>query len=54
MNIAENDFEEVGKDVCKISVMEGGELVEFRADCDVCECESLCHTCIGELDDGDK
>lgn len=47
MNIAGNNFESVDKKLCKKAVMEGGEMVEFRADCNICRCESLCHTCVG-------
>ena len=47
MDISNNDFDEVDKDLCKLDVMEGGEMVEFRADCNICRCESLCHTCVG-------
>jgi len=37
---------EVDKDVCKLDVFEGGELVEFRADCNVCSCKDrLCEQC---------
>lgn len=47
MNIANNNFDERLKKLCKISVWEEGEMVEMRADCDICNCESLCHTCEG-------
>lgn len=29
--------------VCMLSVYEEGETVEFRADCDVCNCGRLCY-----------
>jgi hypothetical protein len=44
VNIANNSFTNA-KDMCKLGVLEGAEMVEFRADCDVCECESMCDTC---------
>lgn len=46
MNIGNNMFtEKISKDVCELSVFEEGELVEFVADCDICSCDDLCHTC---------
>ena len=45
MDISNNAFEEVAKKVCKIGVFEEGEMIEFRADCAICECNELCHTC---------
>lgn len=35
----------IDKDVCKMSVFEGGELVELGADCEICSCTELCTNC---------
>lgn len=45
MDISNNSFDKVDKKICKNVVFEEGELVEFRADCGLCECKELCHTC---------
>ena len=74
INIADNLFDGIDKEVCKIGVFEEGELVgksvlkewgwccrcdvnylthnpnlpcppEFRADCNLCNCNELCHEC---------
>lgn len=28
--------------LCKLSVLEGGEMVELGADCEICSCKTLC------------
>jgi hypothetical protein len=35
----------IDKEVCKMSVFEGGELVELGADCEICWCNDLCTDC---------
>ena len=45
--------------MCLMSVFEYGELVEMRADCNICNCDRLCRTCMDnknfkyEYDDDD-
>jgi hypothetical protein len=34
--------ERIPESVCMLSVYEEGEIVEFRADCDICLCKDLC------------
>lgn len=43
-----NQFTSLGKETCKLSVFEGGEMVEFRADCDICDCGLQCDQCNGD------
>jgi hypothetical protein len=45
INLHSNSFDGIGKDTCKLSVFEGGEMVEFSADCDICDCWPLCARC---------
>lgn len=52
-NLHNNTFEGIGKDTCKLSVFEGGEMVEFSADCDICDCWMLCDRC-NAADNRDK
>lgn len=40
-----NTFDGIGKDTCHLSVFNGGEMVEFTTDCDICDCYDLCHRC---------
>jgi len=35
----------IEKDICELSVFNHGQLVELRADCDICWCDSLCEYC---------
>ncbi|CAB9521446.1 receptor-like protein kinase [Seminavis robusta] len=51
MNIAHNNFDEI-RDLCGLGVFESGELVELRADCNVCTCDTLCHTCVNKTEEG--
>mmetsp|Transcript_5908 Transcript_5908/g.14555 ORF Transcript_5908/g.14555 Transcript_5908/m.14555 type:complete len:554 (+) Transcript_5908:531-2192(+) len=37
-----NSFTKLGKDTCKLSVFNGGEMVEFKADEDICDCSPFC------------
>jgi hypothetical protein len=44
-NLHNNSFDGLGKETCKLSVFDGGEMVEFTADCDICDCSVLCDRC---------
>ena len=37
-----NSFTKLGKNTCKLSVFNGGEMVEFKADEDICDCSPFC------------
>jgi hypothetical protein len=37
--------EAIGMNLCKLSVIEGGEMVELSADCEICSCKTLCDQC---------
>ena len=37
-----NDFTSINKDLCKMLIYEEGEVMSFRADCDVCSCNYFC------------
>lgn len=37
-----NSFTRLSKDTCSLSVYNSGEIVEFKADCDICICEPFC------------
>lgn len=44
-----NQFSKMNKDTCKLNVFENGELSEFRADCDICNCGKnniMCDFCV--------
>lgn len=45
VEIQNNDFSRIQKDLCKHSVFIGGELVALRADCDICDCQNFCDQC---------
>ncbi|KAG7337961.1 two component regulator [Nitzschia inconspicua] len=40
-----NSFSGIGKNTCRLSVFDRGEMVEFTADCDVCSCSNFCTHC---------
>ena len=42
-----NSFTKLDKDTCRLGVFDGGEMVEFNADCDICICDPFCpiHGC---------
>ncbi|KAG7348637.1 two component regulator [Nitzschia inconspicua] len=40
-----NSFSSIGKNTCRLSVFDRGEMVEFTADCDVCSCSNFCTHC---------
>jgi Leucine-rich repeat (LRR) protein len=42
VEIENNGFTGMDKDMCKHSVYESGELVRLTADCGVCPCKNLC------------
>jgi len=42
LELQNNKFDKIDKDICDLNVFEEGELVNFRADCDVCECDFFC------------
>jgi len=42
ITLQENAFSGVGYDTCKQSVFNGGEMVEYKADCDICYCDPFC------------
>jgi len=49
MTIQNNNFDSMEKDSCKLDVFAGGEMVEFKSECDICQCgeESLmCRYCV--------
>jgi hypothetical protein len=37
-----NNFSSINNDVCSLIVFIGGEITNFKADCEVCTCNSLC------------
>ena len=40
-----NYFDYLGPDNCFLNVFQGGELVEFKADCNICSCDDIfCNT----------
>jgi hypothetical protein len=45
LSLHNNSFDGLGKDTCKLSVFDSGEMVEFSADCDICDCQVLCDRC---------
>jgi hypothetical protein len=47
LTLHNNSFtEEIDTDTCKLSVFDSGQMVEFKADCDVCSCEEpYCQQC---------
>ena len=50
-NLHNNSLSGLGKKTCKLSVFEGGEMVEFSADCNICDCWMLCDRCNGNEED---
>jgi len=38
MELQNNDFSSIDNDICDLIVFGGGEMTNFRADCDVCSC----------------
>ena len=47
-NVQDNLFTGIDKEVCKQSVFISGEMVEFKADCDICECDPYCELKCGK------
>jgi hypothetical protein len=47
LTVQENNFNQaLDKETCKQSVFDGGEMVELKADCDICSCNSpFCDEC---------
>ena len=45
IDISNNNFRANLDGMCRMSVFEYGELVEMRADCDICNCDRLCRIC---------
>lgn len=46
LDISNNQFTEMDEKICELSVIDGqGELVDLRADCDICRCKSFCDIC---------
>lgn len=37
--------EPIDKEVCKLSALENGELVQVGAECEICTCDVLCDNC---------
>jgi len=37
----ENRFDELGENNCRFNVFAGGELCEFKADCNICSCNDI-------------
>lgn len=37
-----NDFSSMNKDLCKLLIYEEGEIMSFKADCDICGCQYFC------------
>lgn len=37
----------IDNNICKLAVSNRGSLVEFEADCDICECNEFCGHCLG-------
>lgn len=50
IDLSNNDFRNQLDDMCMMSVFEYGELVELRADCEICNCFRLCRTCDDNID----
>ena len=42
MELQNNQFTSLGSDTCELIVYDGGELVNFRADCEICDCDMWC------------
>jgi hypothetical protein len=42
LEVQRNNFTEIDRSVCELIVFEGGEMVNFRADCDICPCADFC------------
>lgn len=43
-----NQFTSMNDRTCRLSVLDGGELAEFKSDCDVCDCDKntgMCKHC---------
>jgi len=46
LNVVNNNVTvPIDERLCEMSVFELGVMVEMRVDCDICTCDSLCHTC---------
>jgi len=41
-NVQDNMFTGIDYKACKQSVFDGGEMVEYKADCDICSCNPYC------------
>jgi len=44
-NVQNNEILDVGRGTCDQSVFAYGEMIEYKADCDVCECSPFCNHC---------
>ena len=42
LELQHNNFTSISKRLCKKIVFAGGEIIHFRADCDICSCKYLC------------
>jgi len=42
LEIENNDFSKLGKNICKQIIFEDGQLTTFRVDCDICNCNIWC------------
>lgn len=45
IHLQNNRFDSISKDICETSVFISGEVVDFNADCGICECQELCAHC---------
>jgi hypothetical protein len=44
--VQNNDLDGMNKKTCDLSVFMGGEMVEFKSDCDICRCKDfMCDYC---------
>lgn len=49
LTIHDNNFDSMTKDTCKLDVFVGGELVEFKSQCEICRCGEdslMCRFCV--------
>ncbi len=46
IDIRNNQFtQDIPSSVCSMNVFDEAEMVELRADCDICDCRRLCDNC---------
>jgi hypothetical protein len=50
LEMQNNSLSYISDDICKLSILEEGELSRLQADCNACSCQTLCDKCYSNGD----